>query len=1478
MKIQRPGMSPGIKSQNSGAALIIALCFLVILTGIMLALYSSTRSDLINSKVFAGGQATTLLTDTAVNIVEGQITAASTQSLVSWASQPGMIHAYSNNSTTGTHTAYKLYSSDAMVMSPWSQTTMNNETTAMEGWKATTDTTTSYNAMWCDLNAPAVVNRTVPGNTTASTLTPVFPIVDPGAMMISGSGVQGFGFSTAVPGTSVPATATDPTRRLAMPVKWIYILKSGQLIAPSSLSGSTAAFTGSVTPTSTNPIIGRIAFWADDDTCKLNINTASEGSFWDMPRANLPSEWYLAYTLPVLDEFQAISGHPATTCLDPVFGDLLPRPTFTDVSLSLSGSGTLTVTPNSGGSYSQLQAYYALNPRISDTAVLYNPFSPSTAPTATTTSQAGTVSTTRTDNSTTDLVPTVLYKSDRLYATPDELLFNPNRGFNPTWSTNTVTTATLTAATLAQRDFFITAQSRAPETTLFGTPRFCMWPIQQATSTGTYQSARDQLIAFCATTGTGSSPATYYFQRGQVSLLGTGNSTPTAQANPASASISADWGIARNKSLFTYATSMMETAVPGFGSSLASKWGQPYGCERVMTMALDMIRSGLSQVGTTSSATPQYWCYRDDIQIAGVSAGIRGSVIPLQVTTSNGTYNGIGRCWRVCSAAIQVIPTSRTPKPGNTSTTSDGWTTADPMPPTTGIQAILLLNFYNPMPTPQIVEPSFRINVSNSTVGINGNPIGGGTVLVQDGIGGNGIFYRNFAFPGFAGLLYEAQQSSGGGTLMRTFNPGTGNVNSDPINNYPYETAPVPVAQTGTVTTTPNFTINGGAITIQIMEGGATSNVVQTETLNFPSWTGPLPQIVNLNSNSGATTGQLNPTSPPIFANRAPTSTSGSSSWFQPGDIVREVQFNPNSSATGTVTAGGDYRLLTVASNIPSSWFTPNVSYTGSVTTFTTPDTSTVTLTQVQDEVNSMQNRFAFAFQESLFGYTYGVGNGYDSPLAQSYRWGSTACTGLGWAGTGSPNNYGNNSWNYSQNYTVAPGGLVSNLRFLVDSNAGSGLKPSSSQNMQPVIPPAAPAAINPTPLGAAITPPNNGWAPTNTAGAGDWTTDYALVADGAIFSAPDSATWETVSGNNAVFFTGQAGWCKTPQEAVTEPNRVVASPVGIFGSLPTPTGTATAISGDGYGQDLQPWQSMLFCPNPAAGNSHPGFGNGGTGTVTIGPMAQPPFSTSPPDHLFNDLFWMPVVEPYAISDSLSTAGKVNLNYEMEPFTHITRRTALVGVLTPVEIGAINNATSYMYKSTSTGPSFLGSTNTLTTLNTRFPLNLDTGVVPGGTPPTSSTAASGCFTDFENRFSSGDVFRSASEACMIRLVPSGQTASTLSNWWSNYQLTGLNMRESPYNQIYSRITTKSNTYTVHYWVQSLQQVSTAGHNYAQWNENQDIKTGEYRGNTTIERYLDPDTPNLPDYTTVSLTGSYTPIDQYYSWRVVMQKQFAPGSN
>ena len=100
----------------------------------------------------------------------------------------------------------------------------------------------------------------------------------------------------------------------------------------------------------------------------------------------------------------------------------------------------------------------------------------------------------------------------------------------------------------------------------------------------------------------------------------------------------------------------------------------------------------------------------------------------------------------------------------------------------------------------------------------------------------------------------------------------------------------------------------------------------------------------------------------------------------------------------------------------------------------------------------------------------------------------------------------------------------------------------------------------------------------------------------------------------------------------IFSPNRLVPSS-GMFGSLPT-----------GVIRN-QPWQTLLF--RPQAG--HPGEGS---------PASGPPY-TSPPDHVLMDLFWMPVIEPYAISEPFSTAGKVNLNYEIAPFSYIRRATAL---------------------------------------------------------------------------------------------------------------------------------------------------------------------------------------------------------------------------
>ncbi len=141
---------------------------------------------------------------------------------------------------------------------------------------------------------------------------------------------------------------------------------------------------------------------------------------------------------------------------------------------------------------------------------------------------------------------------------------------------------------------------------------------------------------------------------------------------------------------------------------------------------------------------------------------------------------------------------------------------------------------------------------------------------------------------------------------------------------------------------------------------------------------------------------------------------------------------------------------------------------------------------------------------------------------------------------------------------------------------------------------------------------------------------------------------------------------------------------------------------------------------------------------------------------------------------------------------------------------------------------------------------------------------------FQQRFATGEIFRSATEICDIWLVPRGQTYGGMQDFWKASQLVGDNSRERPYADIYPRLTTKSNTYTVHYRVQTLSKTRSTPDN--QWVEGKDAITGEYRGSSTIERYLDTNDKTIPDYATAS---NPKPIDNFYKFRVLETRQFAP---
>ena len=323
-------------------------------------------------------------------------------------------------------------------------------------------------------------------------------------------------------------------------------------------------------------------------------------------------------------------------------------------------------------------------------------------------------------------------------------------------------------------------------------------------------------------------------------------------------------------------------------------------------------------------------------------------------------------------------------------------------------------------------------------------------------------------------------------------------------------------------------------------------------------------------------------------------------------------------------------------------------------------------------------------------------------------------------------------------------------------------------------------------------------------------------------------------------------------------PNREVPSP-GVLGSLSTGV--------DPTGANPVPWRTLLFRPNPGH------FG-----------------ATSPPDHLLLDLFWMPEAEPYAISEPFSSAGKINLNYQIEPFAYINRSTALRAILNTQKVAAVTSS-SAKPTTTSGFPGYYKAQNGgsgIMKKNARYPLNIpvtlaqfddkfngsnNSGENPSSPPP--------------------DIFHSASQLCEMYLVPQGNpnfstgaattytTASAFATDWydgKTFGLVGDNTRERPYTDIYGLVTTKSNTFTVYYTVQSLKNAEPAG-NQGTWDESQGTVQGEYRGATTLERYIDPN-QNLPDFAaspgSATLDGdSSSGTFSYYKWRVVDNHQFAP---
>ena len=1352
-----PLQTSGRRFQNSsGMALVIVLGMLVLVLILVIAFFSSVSVDLQSAKRYSSGTAAKTLADSAVSLVISQIQDATAAPNLAWASQPGMIRTY--NDQGAPVTAFKLYSSNQLRVD-------GGFGTALQAAEVPGDWAGSP-TLFTDLNRPVAVAG---GNH--------YPILDPAAVakdvsggtaVVSGaSPIEGCFLDTGNAATTTSATQTNP---VPMPVQWMYVLESGKLAA---MDSTTKIIAGASTA---DPIVGRIAFWTDDETSKVNINTASEGTFWDRPwTSSNPAGGYeasLYQKIPAQNEFQRFPGHPAMTCLSPVF------------------------PPLTGESEADYNArIYGIIPRVSD---------------------GGSRSGTQTVNYQT---PPITSDGDRLFASVDEFLFqvtNNASSTNPRGRNLKGPSTEFDETDIEKTRFFLTASSRSPEVNMFNKPRITLWPLQIDPEPGTgieTRNSKDKLIAFCSTIGSGADAKPYFFQRyntynyssgGPNIRSATGPYTPTQDPKPSSQSPVMDWSeIPRNRELYTYLQSLTRSPIPGLGGKLAgSGSADKYTLttrDQILTQMLDYVRSNvnLTSAGIKTTSGVKGYSYAPFSPTTGAVIG-QFQIVPLSLP--NGT-KGFGQFPTITQAALVFFRTDNVLVDG-TEQTVPVKTYNGILPVTAGsspkMRAFLILQPFTTTPGPPPWSANLRIQIEGLQQFLaNGVPL---------------------SFPANAVNLITARDGQSNATpytgleLFTQFwplkikQPGLPSVGSTTEEEfYPFVSGEIPLSGT-------SFGFTGGKITIRLLSGYAqsleASDLVQTIEMDFPNGTGwPIPDIAysRSTSNAGTPADPADDTTTVTQFNEI-TTRFGATQSGGPG-IQQNGQHNPLPLIRSTDTvravearyggpARGDYRMIAGLQNVPDSFFegrglkdTPSggKSYTDS----------------------AVASRLLHSLR-------------VDSGAGQ----GMTSFSGGYYAGAG-----------------VAGKLLASATYYTSTSN------PNKAQRSPAV------------PFGLAQAEMTNGLL-------GDWDTGIGNRRDGPFTNKADlgnvgsnlltpngyySAQGVDRSSNNAVF---------TDIGASFSPNRQISSAVS-FGSLPTGIDPASP-------NDAKPWQTTLFCKNPLAGIQHPGFGKPVSGTV-----AKPPYST-PPDHAFLDLFTMPIVEPYAISEPFSTAGKVNMNYQIMPFTYVFRNTGVRAVLKATRMMAIPTARAINYK---------------------YDVNSGQSVGAGYPPDfrylINPDEENGTLAGFEQRFASGDIFRSASEICDIYLVPGknvdgsnppgSPTYDTMASWWlgsstsspDGFKLTGDNVREGPYGHIYPRLTTKSNTFTVHVQAQSIakSRVTPAD----EFIEGKDQITGEFRGSFLIERYLDPNSDSLVKADGKTATDELDSEGMVgpYKFRVVSTKKFAP---
>lgn len=1591
----KPNFQSLRKPERRGIALLTVLALLTLTAVLILAFFSISQTELRSTAAYAGGAEAQELSKTAVDLVMHQIRAATQDSGTAWASQPGAIRVWGKNQGSETVAAYKLYSDDQMtVREPLTGTdgapasfdrALFQDTQEMRDWWDTEN-----KDVFVDLNEPLLRAGTDQAGRERTKV--YYPIVDPRAyykgsqkQTVTRSDwetpsdsqedrkreVEGFFFETTTvergPYPRKNGEKVDHHVGLPMPVKWLYQLKDGTLgtLDRGQLRPKFKAVSGDGVPSQNNPMVGRIAFWADDETCKLNVNTAAGGSPWDTPRAGGRTDREdFAAKPPVQKEWQRYPAHPATTSLAPVIfpnrnrageGSKLGRAAAMDVATAHEKIYTMIPRVEPGGSAGGLDFWK------------------------------------------TDKPPIVAADRDRLYATIDEFLFHATKK-----SSQGLREPQEAAGSWGQLDgdfldrtkFFLTTSSRAPEVTVFNTPRISVWPTHYEQSYSAYNNSRyltrfDKQIRFCAEVGRRNNNFgdQYHFQRKNAD-------SPTEDYT----------GIQRNQELFAYLLWLMKQPIPGVGKSLESKYDQSGAngeTQQIATEIFDYIRSTnlfddmvfednaeRSETGwkenpaNHSAYTNNRIKPSNNAERGQVHSG-HGQVTPIEITKDGITTKGFGRFFGINEVGIAFIATASVDDDDevlggkiiyNYRDLESKWETApgtklfdctnvppfsrkdllewdghtlDPKNPADQqlitdqsfvatkyssanngvppnytafigkkdlwnyirdprnwnytlerdkplknkgerqVQAILLFSMFCPSKGWTAINPDFRmeVNITDSfKVESAGTSI---DLFPASSLRPNPFTIRTLA----TAPRYHDQRPMGGILEPRAFLVGQKDTGSSLLNQMPrytpdverwrsemisdgYSFAPREGPSDDSITYYPwisdpfyvpagGFTFSGGQVEMKVQSGGGFNSahgdgdgsdpMSQFVRIKMKSCNLPSPNIVRsyrgrTDRGINSTYSQTNPREHWCFSREGCFTLSPQGLEPQGGPnkrppMGRFMFYNSDPDYNGGVIVGvkGDLPpLLTNKHDVVRSYVIPHGDYR-------------VALAKKASNPSTPDLTSEGAYPDFV------PHTGYDDTSVYSACAFTTAARSR---------SYGWNELHYEWS------GSARRNRNPLAKTPG----PDFNRSLEPPVP----KNIEDK------TEYQSHW--------GDWDNTTATETDGPFINKPDEGNSKGISLSNWVSdhwrhlpfaprqyipYFSEPHQQEPPGASFFSPNRIMPG-AGLLGSLPTGV------------KSNRPWQTLLFRPLPNNGRS------------LTGGLTHPGYQ-DPKDHYLLDFFWMPVVEPWSISEPFSTAGKVNLNYAMVPFAHIKRASAIIGAMFSEQMLTIPGDQQNAYKVWwGFGDNYNWITDTGGTLNTP---SLRSFIDHKET-----------LKQFDERFNSrelsdfrgrGDLFRTASELCELWLVPDPVlapdnsilkrdfTRDNVESFWNQnnengFTLVGDNSRERPYAVLLPRLTTKSNTFQVHYRAQIIKQAPTSpdrpgerrrDDEYETFDSDVDGVIAEYRGSTTIERYIDPneqlDTASgVPDYAELAFQGNlrlgnFEALDKFYRFRVVSEKRFAP---